>query len=154
MDWGSITQLIVTFLFGGGILTFVTLKDKKTEAILSNMQKVIDEQREMMKHKKEMYESILAEKNAEIAELHANESKAEEKIERKDEKIEELYKINSGLRRILDEANTAKAVAEILVCDIIGCGKRNPPLNSKAPSCKDCSHSELIQEQESYEKIR
>jgi hypothetical protein len=41
MELGTIIILIAEFLLGGGIIAIVTIKDKKTEAILNNMQKVI-----------------------------------------------------------------------------------------------------------------
>ena len=149
MDWSSIVQLITTFLFGGGILTFVTLKDKKTEAILNNMQKVIDEQREMMKHKKDMYEAILDQKNEEIADLRKSVERAEEKTEKKDDKIEEQFRINSSLRHKLDEANTARAVAEVLLCDKAYCIERNPPFGSQLHRCTSCKKGgEAIGEEE------
>ena len=147
MDWGSVAQLITTFLFGGGILTFVTLKDKKTEAILGNMQKVIDEQREMMKHKKDMYEAILTQKDEEIADLRKSIDRNEEKIEKKDEKIDEQYRINSSLRHKLDDANTAKAVAEVMLCDKVSCVERNPPLGAHIHvQCRGCENIETNKE--------
>lgn len=158
MDWSSIVQLITTFLFGGGILTFVTLKDKKTEAILSNMQKVIDEQREMMKHKKDMYEAILNQKDEEIADLRKSVERAEEKAEKKEDKIEEQFRINSSLRHKLDEANTARAVAEVLLCDKSSCTDRNPPFGSHLHlNCNTCKKGgEGICEEETQldEKLR
>ena len=53
MDWGSISTLVAEVLFGGGLLVFVTIKDKKTAAILENMQTVIAEQKELAKSYKE-----------------------------------------------------------------------------------------------------
>ena len=148
MDWNSIAQLITTFLFGGGLITFVTIKDKKTEAILGNMQKVIDEQREMMKHKKEMYESILAQKDEEIANLRKSMDLYEEKLEKKDEKIDEQYNVSSSLRHDLDDANTRAAVAEVMLCDRMGCGDRNPPLGTHMHiRCKSCDKLETSIEQ-------
>lgn len=145
METGSIVQLITTFLFGGGLLTFVTLKDKKTEAILNNMQKVIDEQREMMKHKKEMYEAILQEKDQEIADLRKTIDRYEEKSAKKEEKIEELYKVGSSLRHTLDEVNTRAAVAEVMLCNKVSCVDRNPPLGTHVHmSCKMCENVQQI----------
>lgn len=141
--------MIVTFLFGGGILTFVTLKDKKTEAILSNMQKVIDEQREMMKHKKDMYEGIIQQKDDEIQNLRKSIELYESKLEKKDEKIDEQYRINSSLRHKLDDVNTRAAVAELMICDKVGCGDRNPPLGTHMHlQCQGCQQSEIQDEEE------
>lgn len=149
MDWTGIIQLIITCLFGGGMVTLVTIKDKKTEAILANMQKVIDEQRGMMTHKKDMYESILAQKDEENAELRKRIDSYETKLERKDEKIDEQYRINSSLRHKLDDANTRTAVAELLMCDIVACGKRNPPLGAHSHiQCGGCKEDEVEQDKE------
>ena len=43
MDIGTIVILIAEFLLGGGIIAMVTIKDKKTAAILDNMQKVMND---------------------------------------------------------------------------------------------------------------
>lgn len=139
MDWGSLIELLTTLLVGGGLLTFVTIKDKKTEAILSNMQKVIDEQREMMRHKKEMYEGILSQKNNEIDNLQKTIVLSEQKLASKDDKIEDLYKINSSLRHKLDDANTRSAVADVMRCDIASCPERRPPFGSHMHlGCEEC----------------
>ena len=55
MEWGTVTTLVAEVLFGGGLLVFVTIKDKKTAAILDNMQRVIEEERGLAdEYKKEI----------------------------------------------------------------------------------------------------
>lgn len=117
MDWGSISTLIAEVLFGGGLLVFVTIKDKKTAAILENMQTVITEQRELAQAYKEEAEVY----KAEIAEYRAD-GKARETY------IQELHKSNSDLYVKLDKANSRAAVNKLLKCSEIGCAKRKPPL--------------------------
>lgn len=117
MDWGSISTLIAEVLFGGGLLVFVTIKDKKTAAILDNMQTVITEQRELAKAYKEEAEIY----KTEIAE-HREDAKAREAY------IQELHKSNSDLYIKLDKANSRAAVNKLLKCTEIGCAMRKPPL--------------------------
>jgi predicted nuclease with TOPRIM domain len=121
MNWGSIAEIITTLLFGGGLLTFVTIKDKKTAAILENMQKVIDELRDLANSYKEEIKML----KAEIAELK-NGSKNQE------EYIQDLHKQNSDLYEKLDKANSRAAVNKLLKCQNIGCDVRRPPLGEGA----------------------
>jgi F0F1-type ATP synthase membrane subunit b/b' len=121
MDWGSISTLVAEVLFGGGLLVFVTIKDKKTAAILDNMQTVIAEQKELAKAYKEEAESY----KTEIAEYRAD-AKAQEIY------IQDLHKSNSELYVKLDKANSRAAVNKLLKCSEIGCSKRRPPLGEGA----------------------
>ncbi len=121
MEWGTITTLVAEVLFGGGLLAFVTIKDKKTAAILENMQKVIEEERELAKEYRDEVGSL------------------KEEIKRKDDTIREneayirtLHKENSEIHDKLDKANSRAAVNKLLKCQEIGCGKRRPPLGEGA----------------------
>lgn len=121
MEWGTITTLVAEVLFGGGLLAFVTIKDKKTAAILENMQKVIEEERELAKEYRNEVGSL------------------KEEIKRKDDTIREneayirtLHKENSEIHDKLDKANSRAAVNKLLKCQEIGCGKRRPPLGEGA----------------------
>lgn len=121
MEWGTITTLVAEVLFGGGLLAFVTIKDKKTAVILENMQKVIEEERELAKEYRNEVGSL------------------KEEIKRKDETIREneayirtLHKENSEIHDKLDKANSRAAVNKLLKCQEIGCGKRRPPLGEGA----------------------
>lgn len=121
MEWGTITTLVAEVLFGGGLLAFVTVKDKKTAVILENMQKVIEEERELAKEYRNEVGSL------------------KEEIKRKDETIREneayirtLHKENSEIHDKLDKANSRAAVNKLLKCQEIGCGKRRPPLGEGA----------------------
>lgn len=121
MDWGSISTLIAEVLFGGGLLVFVTIKDKKTAAILDNMQTVIAEQKELAKSYKEEADAF----KAEIAEY-------KEDARSRETYIQELHKSNSELYVKLDKANSRAAVNKILKCSEIGCSRRKPPLGEGA----------------------
>lgn len=121
MDWGTITTLVAEVLFGGGLLVFVTIKDKKTAAILENMQTVIEEER-----------GLAAEYKAEITSLKDDISKKDDIIHGKEEYIRTLHKENSELHDKLDKANSRAAVNKLLKCQEVGCAQRRPPLGEGA----------------------
>lgn len=112
MELGSIIEIIVTALFGGGIVTFVTLRDKKTEAMLNNMEKVIEELRLLAGGYKD-----------EVGVLKAE-------IKEKEVYVEELHRKESTLYEKLDKANSRAAVFKILKCQEVGCPNRKPPFGS------------------------
>lgn len=121
MEWGTITTLVAEVLFGGGLLAFVTIKDKKTAAILENMQRVIEEERDLAKE----YKSEIASLKEEI--------KAKDEDKRKNEDyIKELHREKSDLHDKLDKANSRAAINKLLKCQEIGCAHRRPPLGEGA----------------------
>ena len=121
MEWGTITTLVAEVLFGGGLLAFVTIKDKKTAAILDNMQRVIEEER-----------ALADEYKREVAMLKEQSEKREEHIRQQEEYIKELHKDKSDLHDKLDKANSRAAVNKLLKCQEVGCAKRRPPLGEGA----------------------
>lgn len=121
MELGTIIILIAEFLLGGGIIAIVTIKDQKTAAILDNMQKVIEEERELAKQYKEEVQSL------------KEEIKGKDEFARNQENyIRELHKEKSDLHEKLDKANSRAAVNKILKCQNLGCGDRRPPLGEGA----------------------
>ena len=94
MEWGTITTLVAEVLFGGGLLVFVTIKDKKTAAILDNMQTVIKEERDLAKEYK-----------SEIASLKEEMNKKDDTIRENESYIRTLHKENSDLHDKLDKAS-------------------------------------------------
>ena len=121
MEWGTITTLVAEVLFGGGLLAFVTIKDKKTAAILENMQKVIEEERD-----------LATEYKTEIASLKAEIHQKNEEHRLQEQYIKELHKEKSDLHDKLDKANSRAAVNKILKCQEVGCAQRRPPLGEGA----------------------
>ncbi len=121
MEWGTITTLVAEVLFGGGLLAFVTIKDKKTAAILENMQTVIEEERDLSKE----YKSEITSLKEEIKGMHEDKRKQEEYIK-------ELNKEKSNLHDKLDKANSRAAINKLLKCQEIGCAHRRPPLGEGA----------------------
>lgn len=121
MDTGTIVMLIAEFLLGGGIIAIVTIKDKKTAAILDNMQKVIDEERELANQYKAEAESLRDECR-----------KKDDNSRSQEDYIRELHKEKSELHDKLDKANSRAAVNKLLKCQEIGCSQRRPPLGEGA----------------------
>ena len=121
MEWGTITTLVAEVLFGGGLLAFVTIKDKKTAAILENMQKVIEEERDLAKDYR-----------TEVSALKEELKQKDEIIRGKEDCIRGLHKDKSELHEKLDKANSRAAVNKLLKCQEIGCSKRRPPLGEGA----------------------
>lgn len=112
MEIGNIIDIVITTLFGGGIVTFVTLKDKKTEAMLLNMERVIEELRVLVNGYKEEVLTLKGE------------------LKEKEVYIDELHRKESGLYEKLDKANSRAAVFKILKCTKVACGDRVPPFGS------------------------
>lgn len=121
MDWGSISTIVAEVLFGGGLLVFVTIKDKKTAAILDNMQRVIEEERGLANEYKE-----------EVKALKEEARKKDEQIRENEAYIKELHKEKSDLHEKLDKANSRAAVNKLLKCQEVGCSQRRPPLGEGA----------------------
>lgn len=110
MDWTSvITALIAALVPTGGITAIVTLRDKKTAALLENVESVIAQ-----------WEKIAEERAKRASELKAD-------LDRKEEIIQEQWREMSQLRTDLDHERTGRAVAEIMKCDITSCKDRHPP---------------------------
>lgn len=121
MEWGTITTLVAEVLFGGGLLAFVTIKDKKTAAILENMQKVIEEERDLARDYR-----------TEVTALKEELRQKDETIRGKEDYIRGLHKEKSDLHEKLDKANSRAAVNKLLKCQEIGCAQRRPPLGEGA----------------------
>lgn len=110
MDWANIIIAITGMLFtSGGVVTIVTLKDKKTEAFLNNVTT-------QMKH----WENIANEREGRVGELKAD-------LDKKDEKIEELYDELAEERSKNAELVLRNAKLEFAKCEVNGCLDRRPP---------------------------
>lgn len=129
MNW---TQIIITLITSGAFIGLFTIRERKTELMLNNASKLNDGWMQLANERQEM----LKEKD--------------KKLDEKDEKIDEQYRISSSLRHKLDDANTRAAVAELMICDKVGCGDRNPPLGTHmhTQQCQGCQQSEIHNEEE------
>ena len=113
MDWTTIIITILTLLISnGGLVTLVTLREKKNAAFLDNISKLIDQWQEVANDRK----------------LRADELKSD--LDRKDAKIDSLYVEIAKLRGELDHTRTSEAVARMLKCEKTACLDRKPPFGS------------------------
>lgn len=113
MDWTAIIITIITLLISnGGLVTLVTLREKKNAAFLDNISKLIDQWQEVANDRK----------------LRADELKSA--LDRKDAKIDSLYAEIAKLHGELDHTRTSEAVARMLKCENTACLDRKPPFGS------------------------
>ena len=110
MDWTQIIVNVISLLIPtGGIVAIITAREKKTEMALNNMNKI-----------NEQWEGFATKEEDRRKELKAD-------IDKKDEKIDELYREISRLRNELDNERTERAKAEMLKCIRTKCVERHPP---------------------------
>lgn len=113
MDWTTIIITILTLLISnGGLVTLVTLKEKKTSAFLDNVTKLIDQ-----------WQEVAEERKNRAVELKSD-------LDKKDAKIDALYVEISKLRNELDHTRTSEAVARMIRCEKTECTQRKPPFGS------------------------
>ena len=113
MDWTTIIITILTLLISnGGLVTLVTLREKKNAAFLDNISKLIDQWQEVANDRKS----------------RADELKTD--LDKKDNKIDSLYIEIAKLRSELDHTRTSEAVARMLKCENTACLDRKPPFGS------------------------
>ena len=108
IDW---TSIIITIIGGGGLTGFFLMTERKTKEALKNMQTTIEE-----------WKSLCAEERAEITTLR-------ERVQYKQQQIDDLYKEREEFMRERDTMSTDCAVAKLLRCNWVGCDKRRPPLS-------------------------
>lgn len=114
MDWTTILITLLTLLISnGGLVTLVTLRERKTAAFLDNVSKLIDQWQEVAEERKN----------------RALELKSD--LDKKDDKIDRLYAELSKLRNELDHTRTSEAVSRMLRCEDTGCIRRKPPFGSE-----------------------
>lgn len=128
MDWSHIIDIITLLTVGGGLYALVTIQDKRMALMLDNIKAML----ESSSKTNEAWENLAKQKLEDIAKL-------EERCDKKDQKIEDLYKEIGGLRTSLDKSRTARATAEMLKCSIVACTKRVPPFGELPEIVKSLS---------------
>ncbi len=117
MDWTDIiTALIAALIPTGGLTAIVTMRDKKTAAFLENVKAITEQWQQMANEYQERIDNLKAEL-----------VRKDEIIDKKDGKIESLYREKDDLRQQLDHERTGKAVAELMKCEKTECTDRRPP---------------------------
>lgn len=114
-DWLTLLTTFLTVLVPtGGLTAIVTLRDKKTAAVLDNIKTVVDQ-----------WQEIAGDRKTRAEELKAD-------LDRKEEIIQKQWVEISELRTALDHERTARAVAEMLKCKKTDCTDREPPFGEGA----------------------
>lgn len=109
MDW---TNIIMTFIASGALVTIFMLGDKKTSAVLDNVGKSIDQWKLIVEEYKREKEAMQAD------------------IDRKDKKIDGLYNQIGILKDDKDKLSSKVAYLTVVKCTEIGCIKRQPPFGT------------------------
>lgn len=110
MNLVSIIELIVAFIGGGGLISLLTIKERKKGLKLENEEK-----------EDSRYSKL-------VDELQDQVEKQNERLDKKDARITELEDTNASLRQELDVARTAAVKASLLRCNRLNCERRSPPL--------------------------
>ena len=109
MDWSNIIIAVISaVLSGGGVATLLMLKENKQAKRVDNDLKL---------------SQGLQERNKLL----------EEKLDKKDIKIEELYAEKDALRNENDRLSTENAVLRVYKCIKVGCAERQPPFGAFNP---------------------
>ena len=116
MDWTVIiTTLLASLIPTGGFATMFTIREKKTEMILDNMAKIINQWKELANEQKLQMTSM------------------QEDIRAKDEKIDEQHREKSAMRHELDDAHTEVAISKLVYCKKFAtCPEKDPPFAADA----------------------
>lgn len=142
MEWSHIIDLITLLTVGGGLYALVTIQDKRMALMLDNIKAML----ESSSKANAAWENLAKQKLEDI-------SKLEERCDRKDQKIEDLYKEIGSLRISLDKSRTARATAEMLKCNIVACPKRIPPFGEIPEIVKSLSDDKYeSNKEEQHEK--
>lgn len=122
MDWVTLISTIAgTLLTGGGLVTLVTLRDRKSGAVLENLSSMVESSRDSNAEWRE----IAAERERRAAELKAD-------LDRKDAKIDRMYEEIAALRDRADRLGSEVAVLNVMRCVRLECTERRPPFGSGA----------------------
>lgn len=129
MEWGNIIELFTLLTIGGGLYALVTVQDKKTSLMLDNIKAMLESSTKT----NEAWENLAKQKLEDITKL-------EEKCDKKDQKIDDLYKEIGNLRTSLDKSRTARATSEMLKCSNVACKERIPPFGEIPDIVKSLSN--------------
>lgn len=114
-DWLTLLTTFITVLVPtGGLTAIVTLRDKKTAAVLDNIKTVVDQ-----------WQEIAGDRKTRAEELKVD-------LDRKEDIIQKQWMEISELRNQLDHERTARAVAKMLKCKKTDCTDREPPFGEGA----------------------
>lgn len=116
MDWNAIViGLISGSLSSGFAMSLMYFKENKKAKQLQNEKAAIDEWQEIAHERKNRCDELKA------------------SLDKKDDKIEGLYKENAQLRQRNDSLSSKNAALSILKCRDLACDHRKPPFGNKDP---------------------
>lgn len=121
MEWSQIIITLITVLVpAGGITGIFLVKEKKKEAKLDNIGKIINEYQELIENLKKT-----------IEESREREAKCQEKLDAKEDQLMIQFKLNSAMRRSMDDLHTELAVLDLMKCTKYAtCPNKQPPIGS------------------------
>lgn len=109
----------------GGVLSYVLFyRENKRSKQLDNEHKVNGEWMALVERYKKETDDI----KQEYSDFR---EEATEALDKKDRKIESLYKEKGELMKHNDKLSSAVAALKVLRCKVIGCGKRMPPIGMR-----------------------
>lgn len=123
MDWGNIVSCLLTFVTGGGILIWVTLKDKKRQEGEKTAQAHEQTRQDRVETEVKQFEYLS--KRVEFAEQH----------------IVTLHKKMTGMQNVINEYVSRTVYAESHICEDEQCANRVPALGTYKPKCKKLGHN-------------
>lgn len=115
-----ILPLLELLLSVGGIVTIVTLTEKKSSAAIENIKAISDAALDNANKVTERFEKLANEYQEESM------KKTQENEELRS-KMEAMYNTVGDLHTQLDNVRTERAVASMLICDKSCCTHRRPP---------------------------
>ena len=120
INWTDIIISLGTLLIGGGgLLTLVTLKDKKYSAILENVKSAMENSSKT----NEEWKQIAEQWRGECQEYKVS-------LDKKEAKIDAMYNCVSEWRNKADNLNSQLIESNLLRCDRLDCPDRRPPFGS------------------------
>jgi len=122
MDW---TQIIIALITSGAFLGIFLIAEKKTAAMLDNVDKRSQTAIASAEKLSERYANLADEHQEQCATLRAQ-------LAQREQELMNQIKMNSSLRHDLDDAHTLQAVSEMRRCDVLKCVNREPPFGTNA----------------------
>lgn len=129
MEWGDILAVVITFLTSGGVLMWVTLRDKKAQESERTAQAHETTRQEEIETDIKKFEYLA--KRVEFAEQH----------------IITLHKKMTGMQQTINEYVSRALYAEYHICMKDSCREREPKIGTYKPKPKktktDAANQEL-----------
>lgn len=120
MDWLTLIASFISVMFGGGLISLLTIREQRKGLKLDNKEKEDNRWERLADQLSDQVESL----NNQIASLN-------ERLMSKDALIQEKDDIISDLREKLDSVRTRYAMCEILRCEDVSCQSRQPKLGTR-----------------------